>query len=177
MISRGVGWGFRSLFERCYFSFKPIVSESTTKNARAAFARAWGESKFVIETGPSRSKPIRELPPRRWRQYRNHPVPLSSESLQSNSTPIQIQMPADLAKYRQAGKAVRPEKQDHGQFGWSIHRLNRFRRYLLFNCVLIWLTSSESSGFVRGGKRLTRLPSRSIRNFSKFQLTFPFPAG
>ena len=49
--------------------------------------------------------------------------------------------------------------------------------HLFSSCALIWLTSSESSGLVRGENRFTKLPSRSIRNFSKFQLTLPFPAG
>lgn len=62
---------------------------------------------------------------------------------------------------------------------WAIvrWRITGMWDHLFFSCVLIWLTSSASSGLVRGENRFTRLPSRSIRNFSKFQLTLPFPAG
>lgn len=38
-------------------------------------------------------------------------------------------------------------------------------------------TSSDASGEVRGENRPTTFPSRSKRNFSKFQLIFPFPVG
>ena len=62
---------------------------------------------------------------------------------------------------------------------WAIvrWRITGMWAHLFFSCVLIWLTSSASFGLVRGENRFTRLPSRSIRNFSKFQLTLPFPAG
>ena len=110
-----------------------------------------------------------------------------------NSTPLCTDLPA-------AGRNIspqhdeseqRPQTPDPHRFGppccsclslparWAIvrWRITGMWAHLFFSCVLIWLTSSASSGLVRGENRFTRLPSRSIRNFSKFQLTLPFPAG
>lgn len=49
--------------------------------------------------------------------------------------------------------------------------------YFLASSASIALSTSGSSGLVRGAKRATTSPLRPIRNFSKFQVILPAPLG
>lgn len=78
---------------------------------------------------------------------------------------------------------------DKGQLGWELIKaachtecdkrllIRLSRLTYLARLASINLITSGAFGFVRGSKRAITLPSRSSRNFSKFQETLPFPLG